>query len=160
MSFLNKCFEKNQFNQLTITTFIKDVYYILNMANWLKSARNGENLGIDYVGKINECNHCGSKEQLILHHVSYEPEIFKVLCRSCHIKFHRQFPDRGPESEKKHKGKPRYTTITIKSIVKKKLEDFAFEMKYPRIYSWGKILEEMMKEVEEYRLIKNRYKLK
>ena len=130
------------------------------MSNWLQHVKDGEDLGIDYVGKINECNHCDATEQLILHHISYEPEIFKVLCKSCHIRFHRQFPDRGPEKERKFKGKPRFTTITIKSSLKRTLEDFAFEMKYPRTHSWGQILEEMMKEIKDSRLIKERYRLK
>ena len=61
------------------------------MPGWLKYVKDQADLGIDYRGKINECNHCGSTEQLLLHHISYDPEIFQVLCKSCHIRFHKQF---------------------------------------------------------------------
>lgn len=141
-------------------TFIRPPFKYKHMA-WSKYLSCEElRETAEFKGKLKECNHCGTKEDLIFHHISYDPEIFYILCRSCHIKFHRRFPDRGPESERKYKGTPKYTTITIKRKVKQELEDFAFEMKYPRTHSWGQVLIEMIKEVKDYRSIKKQYRLR
>lgn len=40
-----------------------------------------------------KCAICGTSESLIYHHNSYEPEIIRVLCRSCHSKVHHQDPN-------------------------------------------------------------------
>jgi len=37
-----------------------------------------------------KCKKCGSTENLIQHHVSYEPEIKDALCQSCHNKLQRR----------------------------------------------------------------------
>jgi len=37
---------------------------------------------------MTECERCGSTENLLNHHVSYEPEVIQVLCTSCHGKVH------------------------------------------------------------------------
>jgi len=35
------------------------------------------------------CAKCGAVEDLVFHHISYQPEVTKILCRSCHSKHHR-----------------------------------------------------------------------
>ena len=35
-----------------------------------------------------ECERCGSKENLVHHHVSYEPEVIQILCLTCHGRVH------------------------------------------------------------------------
>ena len=35
-----------------------------------------------------KCEICGSREGLIVHHRSYEPEVTELLCRSCHSAVH------------------------------------------------------------------------
>lgn len=35
-----------------------------------------------------KCELCGATKSLIHHHVSYDPEIIQILCRSCHHKVH------------------------------------------------------------------------
>ena len=56
------------------------------MTSWISKLPDDYDLGIEHIEKINECNFCGSKENLLFHHVSYDPEIIQVLCKSCHIK--------------------------------------------------------------------------
>jgi hypothetical protein len=34
------------------------------------------------------CVICGSTENLVSHHISYEPEIIETLCKSCHREIH------------------------------------------------------------------------
>ena len=38
--------------------------------------------------QIEKCEECGMTENVVLHHVSYEPEVTQKLCRSCHTKAH------------------------------------------------------------------------
>ena len=35
-----------------------------------------------------KCSICGSTEDLVRHHVSYDPEIIDILCRRCHSSLH------------------------------------------------------------------------
>lgn len=37
---------------------------------------------------IKNCETCGSTENLVKHHITYEPELTKILCRKCHEKAH------------------------------------------------------------------------
>jgi len=37
---------------------------------------------------MTECERCGSTENLLNHHVSYEPEMIQILCTPCHGKVH------------------------------------------------------------------------
>ena len=43
-------------------------------------------------GKFNRlerrCQECGATNSLLVHHLTYEPEVLVVLCQSCHRKFH------------------------------------------------------------------------
>lgn len=50
------------------------------------------------------CEHCGVTKNLVRHHISYEPEITQMLCRSCH----------GKEHQKPNLPTPPYTSIQIK----------------------------------------------
>ena len=38
------------------------------------------------------CKICGSKENIVTHHLSYTPEITETLCRSCHGAIHSHDP--------------------------------------------------------------------
>jgi len=120
------------------------------------------NSGIKCIGDIDRCNDCGSRTNLLFHHISYDPEIVQVLCESCNIKFHKKHPDIKISSTYKRriKGKPAYTTITLKKQLKRDMEDFCDEMRIPRHYSWGDVIEMLMKEYRKYQMIKNRYKLR
>jgi len=40
-----------------------------------------------------KCEKCGSTINLDYHHDSYDPEIVRVLCRSCHRKIHFEHPE-------------------------------------------------------------------
>jgi len=35
-----------------------------------------------------KCEICSSPRFLVKHHISYEPEVIQILCRSCHSKLH------------------------------------------------------------------------
>ena len=37
---------------------------------------------------MTECERCGATENLVHHHVSYEPEVIQILCLTCHGRLH------------------------------------------------------------------------
>lgn len=37
---------------------------------------------------MKRCSNCGSKDNVVEHHLSYDPEITVPLCQSCHLKVH------------------------------------------------------------------------
>ena len=47
-----------------------------------------------------ECSLCKSKINLQVHHLSYNPEIFIILCKKCHEKLHRHDTGRVQKSTK------------------------------------------------------------
>ena len=66
-----------------------------------------------------KCEICGSRESLIVHHRSYEPEVTELLCRSCHRMAHLY--GGGPQSP--------HTTIGASFSILTKLESLK---KHPR----------------------------
>lgn len=34
------------------------------------------------------CEVCGTRDKLVRHHISYQPEIIQILCRRCHRVIH------------------------------------------------------------------------
>ena len=120
---------------------------------------------VTYLGEIDACNECGSTENLIDHHVQYEPEeIIKVLCQSCHIKYHKRNPDdRRPErfdkeTTKAHKNK--WTTISLQRTTKRDLMDYGIDIGMKMGTSWDDFLKIVLRDAEEGRGLKRRYKLK
>jgi len=62
----------------------------------------------NYAGVVilrEECAYCKKTEDLVLHHVSYQPEVVVMLCRECHAKVHYTIPhpERPPKFRKKVK---------------------------------------------------------
>ena len=111
---------------------------------------------VRYLGEMDKCNECGDDVNLIDHHVSYDPEIIKVLCRSCHIKFHKKYPDQLRRPRKyKTKGRKQYTTISLTRKARDKLIEYA----KPR-ESWADTLIRLMKEHDEAMKFKEKYRLK
>jgi len=55
---------------------------------------------------LDECHICGNSESLDTHHVDYEKPETKKLCRSCHVKVHKEdgYHDEllPPESQRGH----------------------------------------------------------
>ena len=47
-----------------------------------------------------ECSLCKSRTNLQVHHLSYNPEIFVILCKKCHEKLHRHDTGRVQKSTK------------------------------------------------------------
>jgi len=41
---------------------------------------------------ITSCAYCGSKENLVKHHISYNPPVVVVVCQKCHEKIHGNIP--------------------------------------------------------------------
>lgn len=68
------------------------------------------------------CKECGVTENLCNHHVSYEPEITKVLCRSCHMKEHQK---PGVPSYPYHSANHKRVLISFEEEVIDKLDEKA-----------------------------------
>jgi len=60
-----------------------------------------------------KCSVCGSTEDLVRHHVSYDPEIIDILCRKCHSSLHMKRYWRTGSPYKPHNGISRQITIRI-----------------------------------------------
>ena len=119
--------------------------------------------GVIYVGVLNKCNECGSLYSLLNHHIQYEPvEIIKVLCRSCHVKFHKRHPDdlHVPDNfehvkSKSHKNK--WTSISLSRNTKTKIEEFSPEIGIGMSSSWDDLLLALLNEAKEYQKMKGKY---
>jgi hypothetical protein len=108
-----------------------------------------------HIGSKDKCNECGVVEQLVEHHISYEPEIFKILCLSCHLKFHKRNPDilRRPKGFKSKVNK--WTSISLEREVRDRMEEYMEKRE-----SWNKFIERMLDEIDYSRDIRKRYKLR
>jgi len=119
--------------------------------------------GVIYVGEINKCNDCETLNNLVEHHIQYEPiEIIKILCRSCHIKFHKKYPDehRVPKTFERGKSQSRrnkWTSISVSKKTKEKIEKFAPTIGIGMTDSWDDLLLTLLKEVEDYQIMKQKY---
>lgn len=70
------------------------------------------------------CIECGSTEQLVEHHVSYDPEDTVWMCRSCHIKLHGRKKVR-PDGF--HSTKNPYLIVKIPEKLKLRLDLFVLK---------------------------------
>jgi hypothetical protein len=115
---------------------------------------------IEYLDDGSECTKCGAKDNLLDHHVSYVPEIIETLCRSCHMSFHKRYPDRirVPKDFKRKAGR-KWTTIALKKGLKDELIDYALKQNLGKC-NWEDIITHILKELNDYTLLKQRYRLK
>ncbi len=120
---------------------------------------------VTYMGHLDKCNtkSC-NKTDLVDHHISYEPkEIIKVLCKSCHIKFHKKHPDEmrlSPLSSTKPIPKNKWTTISLRRTTKHQLENYAIDVGMTMNKGWNDFLIKLLDDAKTGYSLKTRYGLK